>query len=465
MLTLAEQSRLIAGREISPVELLESVLRQIGRLDGTLNAYITLLSERAMDEAKRAEEEIGRGDYRGALHGVPIAVKDLFYTKGIRTTAGSMIMADFVPGEDATVVALLAEAGAVLVGKTGMHELAYGTTGMNVHHGDVHNPWDLERITGGSSSGSAAAVAARMCSAALGSDTGGSIRIPAALCGITGIKPTYGRVSRYGAVPCAWSLDNAGPMARTAEDTAMVLAAIAGWDELDPASSPEPVADYAAALSQGISGLRLAVLREYVTDPHEPEVMSAFQAALQALAGLGAMVEEISVPEVATAIGASTAILASEVSAYHEERLRSRPEDYGDEVRARLETGFFIAATDYLQGQRVRRLLTAQFQELLTKYDAVLCSTVPATAPRMDQETVQFGGSVEPRGPVMVRHTRLFNLTSLPTVSVPCGFDSRGLPIGLQIATAPFTEGLALRMAHAYQQTTDWHTRVPAIAV
>lgn len=464
LLTLAEQSRLIASRQISPVELLDSMLGQIDRIDGEINAFITVMRGSALAEARAAEKAIAAGEYRGPLHGIPIALKDLFYTKGVRTTAGSKVMSDFVPADDATAVSKLREAGAVIIGKAAMHEFAYGTTGINPHYGTVHNPWDLDRIPGGSSSGSAAAVATSMCSAALGSDTGGSIRIPAALCGIVGIKPTYGRVSRAGAVPCAWSLDNVGPMARTAEDAAIVLQAIAGWDPRDPASSSEPVPDYRAQLAEGISDLSIAVLKEYATDRTEPEVNEAFHGALGVLRNLGAVVEEVSVPEVSVVIGASTAILSSEVSAYHEENLRIRPQDYGEEVRARLETGLFISATDYLKGQRARRIVTDRFCEVMSRYDAVVCTTVPAIAPRLDQETVDFGGFAEPRGPVMVRHTRLFNLTSLPAVSVPCGFDSRGLPVGLQIATAPFTEGMALRIAHAYQGATDWHTRVPAVA-
>ncbi len=464
LLTLAQQSRLIASKQISPVELMESVLRQIERIDGKINAYITVTGDQALAEAREAEAAISRGEYRGPLHGIPIALKDLLYTKGVRTTAGSKIMSGFIPSEDATVVAHLRASGAVTIGKTNMNEFAYGATGLNPHYGNVHNPWDLDRITGGSSSGSAAAVAASMCSAALGSDTGGSIRNPAALCGVVGLKPTYGRVSRFGAVPCAWSLDNVGPLAKTAEDAALVVAVISGWDPKDPASSAEPVPDYRTALSQGISGLRVAVLREYVTDPLEPQVVAAFQAALDVLRSLGAIVEELSVPEADAAIGASTAILSSEVTAYHEENLRTRPEDFGSEVRARLETGLFIAATDYLKGQRVRRLLIQRFVEVLQRYDAIVCPTVPVTAPKQDQEVTQFDGFSEPRGATMVRHTRLFNLNSLPTVSVPCGFAPNGMPVGLQVATAPFTEGMALRMAHAYQQATGWHKRMPAIA-
>ncbi len=465
LLTLAEQSKLIASRKISPVDLVQSVLRQIDRIDGKINAFITVTRDSALAEAREAEAEIGRGEYRGSLHGIPIALKDLLYTKGVRTTAGSKIMRDFVPTEDATVVACLRAAGAVTVGKTNMNEFAYGATGLNPHYGDVRNPWDLDRITGGSSSGSAAAVAASMCSAALGSDTGGSIRNPAALCGLVGLKPTYGRVSRYGAVPCAWSLDNVGPLTRTAEDAALILGAIAGWDPRDPASSAEPVPDYQAALSQGISALRIAVLREYATDPAEPGVTAAFQAALDVLRGLGATVEELSMDEVSAAIGASTAILSSEVTAYHEENLRTRPEDFSSEVRARLETGLFIAATDYLKGQRIRRLLIQRFAEVLQRYDAIVCPTVPVTAPKRDQEVIQFDGFSEPRGTTMVRHTRLFNLNSLPAVSVPCGFASNGMPVGLQVATPPFTEGSALRIAHAYQQATGWHKFAPAVAV
>jgi len=280
-LTVAEQSRLIGEKEVSPVEVVGSVLRQIERIDGQVNAYITVMAESAMSDAREAESEIARGAYRGPLHGVPIALKDLLHTRGVRTTAGSEIMRDFVPAEDAAVVASLREAGAVLVGKTGMHEFAFGTINTNPHFGDVHNPWDLERVTGGSSGGSAAAVAAAMCSAALGTDTGGSIRIPAAFCGVLGIKPTFGRVSRHGVVPLSSSLDTVGPLARTALDAALLLQAIAGWDARDPDSSQEPVPDYAASLRQAVSGLRVAVLREYVDDPAEPDVLAAFQVALE----------------------------------------------------------------------------------------------------------------------------------------------------------------------------------------
>ncbi|MHB0870480.1 MAG: amidase [Chloroflexota bacterium] len=463
-LTTAQQARLIRSREVSPVDMVDSVLRQIDRIDRRINGYITMMGETALAAAREAEAEIARGDYRGPLHGIPIALKDIIYARGVRNTAGSKILKDFIPSEDATVTTRLRQAGAIIVGKTNMHEFAFGPLSTNPHYGDVHNPWDLDRVTGGSSGGSAAAVAASMCSAALGSDTGGSIRIPAAFCGVFGIKPTYGRVSRYGVTPCAWSLDNVGPLSKTAEDSALVLSAIAGWDPRDPATSRKPVPDYAATLSQPVSGLKVAVLREYTIDPMEPEVVAGFQAALQVLRGMGMAVEEVSVPEVESAIGASTAILFAEVTAYHQENMRTRRQDFGPDVRARLEQGSLIAATDYVNGQRVRRMLIDRFRALMKRYDAIVCPTEPATAPRLDQETVQYEGFAEPRPATATRHTRLFNLTSQPAASVPCGFAPNGLPIGLQIATAPFDEATALRIAHAYQMATEWHLRIPSVA-
>ncbi len=463
-LTLAEQARLIRDGEVSPVQVVESALAQIDRIDGRLNAFVTMMREEALAAAREAEQEIVRGNYRGPLHGIPIALKDLFHTKGVRTTAGSKILADFVPAEDATVVSRLKEAGAVMIGKTGMNEFAYGATGTNSHYGDVRNPWDLDRITGGSSSGSAAAVASRMVPAALGSDTGGSIRIPSALCGVAGIKPTYGRVSRHGVVPCAWSFDHVGPIARTAEDCALVLAVLAGPDPKDPTSSPEPVPDYAADLSRGVSGLRVAVLQEYATDPMEPEVAAGFERALEVLRQLGAAVEEVSVPLVDYTAGAMSAISAGEISSYHDRWLRTRPEDYGAELRTRIEANLLVAASDYVNGQRVRARMIEEFHGVFRRYDALVCPTEPITAPRLGQETVVFGDLVEPMFPTLVRHTRLFNFAALPAVSVPCGFASNGLPIALEIAAAPFAETVALRLAHAYERATGWHVRVPEVA-
>ncbi len=461
--TIAEQARLIHRKEVSPVEVVSSVLQQIEKLNSRVNAYITVMPEEALTAARKAEEEIASGQDRGPLHGIPVAVKDLFYTRGIRTTGGSKILKDFVPGEDATVVTRLKEAGAVIVGKTNMHEFAFGPVNTNPHFGDVHNPWDLTRVTGGSSGGSGAAVAARMGAAALGSDTGGSIRIPAALCGVFGIKPTYGRVSRFGVLPLAWSLDHVGPLTQTAEDAAMVLAAIAGWDPKDPSSSRNPVPEYGAELSQGVSGLKMAVLQEYLTFPMEPKVLAGFQKALEVLKEAGIQIEEISLPEVEYAPGAATAILYAEAAAYHEKYYRTRAKDYGPDVLERLEMGFLVAATDYINGQRVRTLLIDRFCSVLNSYDALICPTEQVTAPRLDQNLIQIGKRKEARGAVLPRLTRLFNLTSLPAASVPCGFASNGMPYAFQIIGAPFAEGMVLRIAHAYQQRTDWHKKLPPV--
>ncbi len=459
--TIADQARLIHSREISPVEAVRSALQQIDRLNKTLNAYITVMPEEALNAARKAEEEIVGGRDRGPLHGIPMAVKDLFYTRGIRTTGGSKILKDFIPGEDATVVTRLKEAGAVILGKTNMHEFAFGPVNTNPHYGAVHNPWDLTRVTGGSSGGSGAAVAARMGGAALGSDTGGSIRIPAALCGVFGIKPTYGRVSRYGVLPLAWSLDHVGPLTQTAEDAAIVLAAIAGWDPKDPSSSREPVPEYRAGLAQGASALRIAVLQEYLALPMEPEVMAGFQRALEVLKEAGIRVEEISLPEIEQAAGAAMAILYAEAAAYHEKYYRTRSKDYGSDVRERLEMGFLVAATDYINGQRIRSQLMERFCSVFSSYDALICPTEQVTAPRLDQDWIRIGKKREARGAVLPRLTRLFNLTGLPAASVPCGFASNGMPFAFQVVGAPFAEGMVLRIAHAYQQRTDWHKKMP----
>ncbi len=459
--TIADQARLIHSKEISPVEAVTSALRQIDRFNETLNAYITVMPEEALDAARKAEEEIAGGRDRGPLHGIPMAVKDLFHTKGIRTTGGSKILKDFVPDEDATAVTRLKEAGAVILGKTNMHEFAFGPVNTNPHYGDAHNPWDLNRVTGGSSGGSGAAVAARMGGAALGSDTGGSIRIPAALCGVFGFKPTYGRVSRYGVLPLAWSLDHVGPLTQTAEDAAIVLAAIAGWDPKDPSSSREPVPEYRAGLAQGASALRIAVLREYLALPMEPEVMAGFQRALEVLKEAGIRVEEISLPEIEQAAGAAMAILYAEAAAYHEKYYCTRSKDYGSDVRERLEMGFLVAATDYINGQRIRSQLMERFCSVFGSYDALICPTEQVTAPRLDQDWIRIGKKREARGAVLPRLTRLFNLTGLPAASVPCGFASNGLPFAFQVVGAPFAEGMVLRIAHAYQERTDWHKKMP----
>ena len=463
-LTLAEAAREIAARRLSPVKLTQAVLERAERLNGTLNAYITITADSALHDARDAEAAIARGEYRGPLHGVPIALKDLFPTQGVRTTGGARILADRVPEEDCTVVARLKEAGAVLLGKLNMHELAFGVTSVNPHYGPVRNPWDTERIAGGSSGGSAAATAAAMCVASLGSDTGGSIRIPACLCGIVGLKPTYGRVSRHGVLPLSWSLDHVGPMARTAEDAALLLGAIAGHDPRDPSSLDTPVPDYAAELSRGVDGLRIGVVGGDLVLALHPEVDAAVAQALEVLEGLGAhLVRDFVVPWVEHASAANTTILSAEAATYHQRDLDARPDDFGRDVYDRLTVGRLLPATAYITAQQARRRVREELAKALEQVDLLALPMVPVPAPRIGEGSVQLGGSQVDARTALTRYTGLFNLAGLPALSVPCGFTADGLPVGFQLAGRPLDEAMVLRAAHAYQQATSWWERRPPL--
>src|SRR5713226_3035060 len=342
---MAELGRMIARKEVSPVEVVRAHLERVTALDGRLKAFITVCGEQAVNAAKAAEARLMAGNAAGPLLGVPYGPKDLYNTEGVRTTGGSKILADFVPAQDSTVVARLAGAGLIVLGKLNMHEFAYGPEGLNAHYGDARNPWDAgaHRITGGSSSGSGAAVAAGLAPGSLGSDTGGSIRIPASLCGITGLKPTYGRVSRAGVLPLAWSMDHVGPMTRTARDCALILHAIAGYDPADPTTSVLPVPDYTAALTGDVKGLRVGLLRAHFTDVAAPEVRDAVLAAAKTLERAGAVVDEVNLEHVASVSAASVAIVATEALAYHADWLRTRASDYQPDVRERLKMGAFVS--------------------------------------------------------------------------------------------------------------------------
>jgi aspartyl-tRNA(Asn)/glutamyl-tRNA(Gln) amidotransferase subunit A len=464
--SIAELRRLVATKEASPVEVVQAHLDRIAALDGKLKAYLTVLADQALAEAKAAEARVMAGEPLGPLHGVPIGLKDLYLTKGVKTTGGSRILGDWVPTEDATVVARLAAAGAIVLGKLNMHEFAYGPEGLNPHYGTPWNPWDAatHRVCGGSSSGSGAAVAAGLCAGALGSDTGGSIRIPSALCGITGIKPTYGRVSRAGVLPLAWSLDHVGPMCRTAADCALMLGPMAGYDPRDPTTSVLPVPDYAAACTGEVKGLRLGVLRALFLDATAPAVRAAVEAAVKVLEGLGVTVEEVRLESAAHAAGASYAIISAESYAYHEEWLKTRGSEYGADVLQRLRVGAFVSAAEYLKGQRARALLRDEVDRALARLDGLVCATTPVAAPAVGQAEVEIGGEKQPVRPSLVRFTRLFNATGHPAASVPCGFTPEGLPVGLQLIGRPFDEATVLRVADAYQRATDWHARRPPLA-
>jgi aspartyl-tRNA(Asn)/glutamyl-tRNA(Gln) amidotransferase subunit A len=460
---LARLARLIAAKEISPVEVVRAYLERIERLDRTLGAFITVCAEDALAGARSAEAALVRGQAVGPLHGVPIGLKDLFDTRGVKTTSGSKLFADWVPPEDATVVARLASAGAIVIGKLNMTELAYGPDGVNDRYGSPRNPWDAaaHRIAGGSSSGSAVAVAAGLCAGALGSDTAGSIRVPSALCGITGLKPTYGRVSRAGVRPLAWSMDHVGPMTRSAADAALLLSVIAGHDEHDPTSSGVPVPDYAAALSGDVRGLKIGLLRTF-SDEADAVVSRAVAEAATVLAGLGATIEETSFPLAARARAVGATIVSSEAATYHEKWLRSRPGDYAPAVYERLRAALG-SASRYAEAQAGRAAIRDAVHALLSSYDVVLAPTTPSAATPLGQREVVLHGKSHEVCANLLRFTRVFNVSGHPTASVPCGFTPDGLPIGMQIVGRPFDEATVLRMADAYQRVTSFHDRRPPL--
>jgi aspartyl-tRNA(Asn)/glutamyl-tRNA(Gln) amidotransferase subunit A len=451
----------LKSKAASPVELVRAALARIEAHNPRLNAYLTIAADRALQEAAGAEREIAAGRYRGPLHGIPFSLKDLFATRGLRTTAGSKILANWIPVEDATVTVRLREAGAILLGKTHMHEFAYGATNENAHYGPTRNPWNTERITGGSSGGSAAALAAGLCAGTLGSDTGGSIRIPAGLCGLLGIKPTYGRVSRYGAIPLSWSLDHVGPLARTAADAAIILQAIAGHDPKDQASSRAPVPDFSADLGNGVQGLSLGVPRDFFFDRLDPEVRAAVEAALKTLEQLGARLVPVSLPHARHVPAISFGIQAPEAFAYHEKTLRSRADEYGADVRTRIESGRYFPAAHYLKAQRARHLVLADYLQAFQAVQVMLTPTMPIPATPIGAATVLLEGkSIDVRGAI-TRFTRPANLTGLPAATVPCGFTRGSLPIGLQVTGRPFDEATVLRVAHAYEREAGWAARRP----
>jgi len=455
-------ARLKAGT-LSPVELTQATLDRIDALNPSLHAYITPMHEAALAAARAAEAAIRAGDYLGPLHGIPIALKDLVYTAGVATTGGSAIMREFTPDYDATVVRKLQAAGAIIVGKLNMHEFAYGPTGINGHYGTPTNPWNAERIPGGSSSGSGVAVATGLCAGALGSDTGGSIRIPAACCGIVGLKPTYGRVSRYGVLALAWSLDHVGPMTRTVEDAAIMLNALAGVDAKDPGSALEDAPDFTAGLQDGVRGLRIGVPRDDFFANVDPAVIERVEAAVGALSGLGAQVREVSLPLVREASAISGLVLSAEAATYHLPLLRQHWDAYGHDVRTRLLPGFTISADSYLNAQRARQLFINKMRAAFDEVDLLLYPSEPVVAPKVEDRTVTVGALTEPTTAAMTRLNRPGNVSGFPAISVPCGFVN-GLPVGLQLMGRPWEEATVLQAAQAYEQATEWHAQRPAVS-
>jgi aspartyl-tRNA(Asn)/glutamyl-tRNA(Gln) amidotransferase subunit A len=439
----------IARREVSPVEVTRDVLDRIERLDPQLNAFVTVLDEAALQAAQVAEAEIAQGHYRGSLHGVPISLKDLYLTRGIRTTAGSRVLTESVPDRDATVVRKLAEAGAILVGKTNMLEFAYGE--VSPDFGPSRNPWNPDYGTSGSSSGSAASVAAGLDYGSLGSDTGGSIRLPAAWCGIVGLKPTYGLVSRAGVLPLSWSLDHAGPMTRTVRDCALLLEVIAGHDPADPTSARATIPRYGDALDRPLGTITIGVVADD-DDPVSDEVREAVEGAAATLRGLGLATRQVTLPYLAQAPRALLAILYAEASAYHLPWLRTMPEHYSANTRERLELGTLLPGTVYVNGQRARRVIAEAYRALFREVDLLLLPTGPTVANRIDAPPVAPVREGGDRMGSLIRFTGPFDLVGYPALAVPTDFTAEGLPVGVQLAARPFAEPLLFQVAYALER-------------
>jgi aspartyl-tRNA(Asn)/glutamyl-tRNA(Gln) amidotransferase subunit A len=448
----------IRAKALSPVELTQACLDRIAQVDDRLLSFICLAPD-ALEQARRAETEITRGDWRGPLHGIPLGIKDNYLTADMPTTAGTTAPGIAFPRRDSAAVARLRRAGAVLLGKTRTHEFAWG----NVTP-PVRNPWALDRVPSGSSGGSGAAVAAGLCAAAMGSDTGGSIRMPAAACGVVGLKATFGRVSRDGIVPHSWSLDHAGPLTRSVADAAILMNVLAGYDPADPACRDEPVPDYCAALERPIDGLRLGVCRNHFFEDNQEDVQRAVETAIDDLAGQGATVVDFTIPNLAYGLAAIFAIELASSTAYHDASLREgRVQHYTPDVRQLVEIGRFVTGSDYLKAEQVRAVLMEDFRRALDRVDVILGPTTPITAWKIGEWTARIGDRDESVLAASWRFTFPYNLTGLPAISVPCGFDRHGLPIGLQIAGRPFDEATVLRVAHAYERTHEWKERAPAL--
>lgn len=454
-MTISELAREIKSRRISPVEVVRSVLARIDKLEPHLKAYITIDREGALKAAQTAERRVKRGNYAGPLHGIPISLKDLYQTKGLRTTGGSKILQEWVPEEDATAVAKLRQAGAVIVGKTNLHEFAFGGTTQNPHFGGTKNPYNRGRIPGGSSGGSAVAVATGMCVASTGSDTGGSIRTPSALCGIVGLKPTYGRVSLHGIIPLAWSLDHVGPMTKCVRDAAIMLSAMAGADPKDPSSACQKVPRFERFLKDDVKKLKIGVEPSFCFGGVDEEVEQSVKKALQLLERLGAKIIEVTLPNIELTSAVESVIITAEGASYHEEDMKNRPADFGEDVRALLEAGMAFSAVHYLKAQRIRSIIRREFTEVFRKIDIFALPGAAIPAPEIGAPTVQVKGMETDTQMALLRFTCPSNLTGLPAISVPCGITRQGLPIGLQLVGRAFDEATLLRTAFTFEGNSE----------
>ena len=458
-LTLVDAAALVARREVSPVELVDTCLNRIAALDDRLRAFVVVLDARAREDARRAERAIMAGGYRGPLHGIPIAIKDLADVAGVPTRAGSAILADAEPAvSDATAVARLRDAGAVVLGKTTTHEFAF-----SVFTPPTRNPWDLNRVPGGSSGGSAVAVATGMAYAALGSDTGGSIRIPAASCGVVGLKPTYGRVSKAGVIPLAWSLDHVGPLARCVADAAVFLDAVAGPDADDPTTSDTPAENVAGDLHRGIVGWTIGIPDRYFSSRVDPAVTATIEAAKARLVAAGASSRIVAIPALDRVLDVHYLTILAEAAAYHRARYVDRLADYGEDVQRFLAIGAGIPAIDYIEAQRARRGVLADMLSAFKEVDLLLTPTLPIEAPPVGQETTRWEDGDEDALTTLIRFTCPFNQAGLPAITVPCGLGTSGLPVGIQLVGPPFAEARVLRAATEVERALGWTGTLPPI--
>ncbi len=461
-LSIDDAGRLLRRRETSPVDLVEASLARIERDNPKVNAFLTVCAERALRQARAAERELRHGAARSPLHGIPIALKDNFYTRGIRTTAGSKILGELVPKEDSEVAARLARAGAILLGKTNMHEFAYGITSENQHYGPVHNPWVLDRISGGSSGGSAAALAAGMCFGSAGTDTGGSIRVPASLCGIVGLKPTYGLVSLAGTVPLAASFDHAGPMARSVKDTCIMLEAIAGKY---PRGSPRP--NHRTLRKNRPRRLRIGWPKAYYFERLDDDVRRLVECAAQTLAKvLNARVAEVPLDGLAESVESATSAIVAEANYYHESQgfFPARAAEYGDDVRRHLERGAKLRALDYMVGLERKSEVETIFDAVFERADVIVAPATPIAAPRIGDTGIRLAGERETTVRAeLLRMTRPTNISGNPAISIPCGFTPAGLPVGLQLIGPKWGEARLLAIALVYENATEWHIRHPEL--
>jgi aspartyl-tRNA(Asn)/glutamyl-tRNA(Gln) amidotransferase subunit A len=471
-LTIGEIAPLIRKKQISPLELTRRYLERIKTLNPVLNAYLAMTEEGALAAAKRAEREITKGNYRGPLHGIPFSIKDNIAVKGATTTAGSKILSDWVPDFDATVVERLKEAGAVILGKTNMHEWAKGSNSINPFYGTSRNPWDTTRVPGGSSGGSAVAVAAGLCLASLGTDSAGSVRNPASLCGTVGLKPTLGRVSSFGGVAGTggYTVNHFGVFTRTVKDCALVLGHIAGHDPKDPLSSDEPVPNYTKLIGKPVKGMKIGIIKGYFEQSLVGEVRRAFEEALRMLKALGMKTQEVTIPHMDLVPALQAASTRPEANSDHDHYLRTRPRDYSPGLLYSLIAGLLIPAPVYVTAQRVRRLLCQEFDTAFEKVQVIVAPTLFSTAPTIEECNrgyIEADGKrinlQDQAGNFLTRYTIPFNVTGLPTISICCGFSSSGLPIGMQISAPPFQEGKLFQVAHAYERAAGWHERKPQL--